>query len=208
MSKNDNLYDNFCDPSVKFQNEPRGFCYDLARKFIEDERQSDGEKWRTTDGTIKGILLLLLTWNFAAKETKKPNFQNIREVLIKTNPKLRQLEEVTIETVDGNNLNIIKDIFAEFRKLMGQTGASKALSLLNPRLFVMWDTEIRRRLRKSLIPGIKNGELPEHYIIFLEGIKNIIAKYKINEKILPGSFVAKKIDEFHYVHITMNKNAQ
>lgn len=206
MNKNDNLYDKFGDPSAEFQNEPRGFFYDLASKFIEDERQSGCEKWRTTDGTIKGILLLLFTWNFAAKETKKLNFQNVREVLIKTNPKLQQLEGVTVETVNDNNLNIIKDIFSEFQRLMGQTGASKALSLLNPHLFVMWDTKIRRRLNKSLIPRIKNGELPEQYIIFLKGIKNIIAKYKINEKILPGSFVAKKIDEFHYVHIIMNRN--
>jgi len=208
MNKNDDIYDNFHDPSAEFLNEPRAFCYDLAMQFINDERQSGDEEWRTTDDTIKGILLLVFTWNFAAKETKKLNFQNIRGLLKKTQLKLQQLEGVTIETANDNYWNTIKDIFSEFQKLMGQTGASKALSLLNPNLFVMWDTKIRRRLNKSLIPGIKNGELPEQYIIFLKGIKKIISNYKIKEKIPQGAFIAKKIDEFNYVHIVMNKNAK
>jgi hypothetical protein len=87
-----------------------------------------------------------------------------------------------------------------------QTGASKALSLLNPELFVMWDTKIRRRLNRSLIPGIRNGELSAQYVLFLKGIQQIIINYKIKEKIPHGESVAKKIDEFNYVKIIMKGN--
>jgi len=60
---------------------------------------------------------------------------------------------------------------------MVQTGASKALGLLNPELFVMWDTKIRKRLKKEHIKGIDNGETPENYLKFLYGIKYIIKEY-------------------------------
>ena len=88
---------------------------------------------------------------------------------------------------------------------MGQTGASKALSLLNPKLFVMWDTKIRRRLNKELIKGINNGKTPESYLRFLYGIKDIIEKYKIKDKLPRSAIVAKKIDEYNYVKIIMNR---
>jgi len=40
---------------------------------------------------------------------------------------------------------------------------------------------------------------------FLKGIKKIIEDYSIIEKLPHGSIVAKKIDEYHYVKIVMNK---
>lgn len=69
----------------------------------------------------------------------------------------------------------------------------------------MWDTAIRKRLKRGLIPGIMNGESGEYYMIFLKGIQNIIEKYRIAEKLPQNSVVAKKIDEYHYVRIVMNK---
>jgi hypothetical protein len=87
---------------------------------------------------------------------------------------------------------------------MGQTGASKALSLMNPDLFVMWDTKIRKRLNKCLIPNISNGEEDEHYITFLKGIKSLIDRYELARRIPPGASLAKKIDEFNYAKLIMN----
>jgi hypothetical protein len=81
---------------------------------------------------------------------------------------------------------------------MGQTGASKALSLLNPKLFVMWDTRIRNKLRKKIIPGIGNGEKAEYYINFLKGIQKIIHDHHLVSKIKKNDHIAKKIDEYHY----------
>jgi hypothetical protein len=69
----------------------------------------------------------------------------------------------------------------------------------------MWDTAIRARLNKDLIPGIMNGESGDHYVKFLSGIQNIIEEYRIAENLPPNSIVAKKIDEYHYVRIVMTK---
>lgn len=202
-AKKDTLYDEFYDPSRDFNREPRAFCYELATQFIAKAKETGKEKWYEDENTVKGILLLLFTWNFAAKKTKRLNFDNFGELLRETKDRLKSLEKYTIENADGKAWDIIKNVFENFKKLLGQTGASKALSLLNPHLFVMWDTAIRKRLKRHLIKGICNGEKPEHYIIFLKGIQKIIKDYRIREKLPPGSVIAKIVDEYNYVRIVM-----
>lgn len=202
----DKLYDEFYDPSQDFLFEPRAFCYDLATQFIDQAKKTAGENWYEDINTIKGVLLLLYTWNFAAKETKKLNFQNIGELIRNAKDDLKFLEKYSIRTADNGAWDVIKRVFAQFRNLLGQTGASKALGLLNPELFVMWDTAIRKRLKRELIPGIMNGESGEYYVIFLKGIQKIIEEYRIAEKLPQNSVVAKKVDEYNYVRIVMNKD--
>lgn len=205
MKAKDALYDKFYDPSQDFLQEPRAFCYDLATQFINQAKDNDINDWYNDTNTIKGILLLLFTWNFAAKETKKLNFRNVGQLIKNNKNELKILEKYSIETVDEHAWPLIKDVFGKFKMLLGQTGASKALSLLNPALFVMWDTRIRARLTKLLIPGIMNGKYPEHYVIFLKGIQKIIKEYHIKDKLPLGSIVAKKVDEYNYAKIIMNK---
>jgi hypothetical protein len=51
-----------------------------------------------------------------------------------------------------------------------------------------------------------NGESGEYYVIFLKGIQKIIEEYRIAEKLPQNSVVAKKVDEYNYVKIVMNKD--
>ena len=202
------FYKKFYDPTEKFKQEPRYFCYEIATELIK-KAQKMGKNWYEDENTLKGILLLLFCWNFAAKQTKKLKFENLKEVLVKCKKKLQFLEEYSIEDLNPNNKELkkaIEEVYKEFKNLMGQTGASKALSLLNPKLFVMWDTKIRRFL-KEFIKNIENGEKPEHYYNFLLGIKKIILEFNLQEKIPQNSIIAKKIDEYHYVEIVMKDNS-
>jgi len=66
----DKLYDGFYDPSQDFLGEPRAFCYELATQFINQAKETATGNWYEDINTIKGVLLLLYTWNFAAKETE------------------------------------------------------------------------------------------------------------------------------------------
>lgn len=200
----DKLYDEFYDPSQDFLHEPRAFCYDLATQFITQAKGISIEGWYEDINTIKGVLLLLYTWNFAAKETKKLNYQNVGHLIRITKNDLKFLEKYSIRTADNASWDAIKRVFDQFRNLLGQTGASKALSLLNPELFLMWDTAIRKRLKRQLIPGIMNGESGEYYVIFMKGIQKIIEEYHIAEKLSQNSVIAKKLDEYNYVRIVMN----
>jgi hypothetical protein len=204
----DKLYNEFYDPSHDFLCEPRAFCYDVATQLINEAKDVADKEWYVDINTIKGVLLLLYTWNFAAKKTKKLDFQNVSELISNTKDDLKFLEKYSIKTADKNVWEVISRVFDQFRNLLGQTGASKALSLLNPELFVMWDTEIRKRLKRQLITGIKNGERGKYYVIFLKRIQEIIEEYRIAEKLPPNSVVAKKIDEYHYVRIVMKKRVR
>jgi len=199
----DNLYEHFYDPTNNFKEEPRAFCYDLSQELISKAEIQNPSNWYTHEKTINAILLLLFCWNFASPITKKLKRQDINDLLKKTSKDLKILENKTILNFDKHDEKIIKNVYKEFKSILGQTGASKTLSLMNPKLFVMWDTKIRGRLRKSLINGIANGEKPEHYLKFLKGINCIIKRYNLENKVDQSSPIAKKIDEYNYVEIIM-----
>ncbi|HLA80378.1 MAG TPA: hypothetical protein VJP78_01930 [Thermoleophilia bacterium] len=199
----DRLYEEFYDPTDDFAKEPRAFCYDLASQLIAEAKRTARNDWLQDTNTVKGVLLLLFAWNFAAKETKRLNFENVGTLLRKAKPDLQFLEKYSITDADKKTWRHIKKTFEVFRSVCGQTGASKALGLLNPRLFVMWDTAIRSRLNKGLVPGIGNGQTGEQYVVFLKGVQRIIQKYKIAGKLPPDSIIAKKFDEYNYVRIVM-----
>lgn len=204
----DSLYSDFYDPSEDYQEEPRAFCYEVSSDLIKQAKDATGESWYGNDLTIKGILLLLFTWNFASPITKNLNFNSIRRLLGSTQERLLFLEKYSITTADGTAWNKTIPLFDEFSTVFGQTGASKALSLLNPKLFVMWDTRIRKELNKQLIRGIGNGETGESYVTFLKGIQRIIEDYKLESKLPPNSIIAKKIDEYHFVKFVMSKEVK
>jgi len=202
----DTIYNEFQDPTQQFLTEPRAFCYDLATQLISAAKDEAADNWYDHIKTTKAILLLLFTWNFAARETKKLKIEDVGNLIRKSRDQLKFLGQFSIESVDDSAWAVIETVFSSFKTLLGQTGASKALSLLNPQLFVMWDTAIRKRLKKELIPGIGNGEIPGNYVTFLKGVQRIIKEYRIPEKLPQGSIIAKKIDEYHYVRIIMQKN--
>lgn len=199
-----NLYKNFYDPTKRFKKiEPRAFCYDLAQELLKKSKDESTD-WYVSEKTIEGILLLLFCWNFAARKTKRLNKDNIRELLERCLNDLQRLKKISITDFDtrydSDDIKTIQRLYKEFKDELGQTGASKALSLLNPALFVMWDTKIRRELKK-IIKGISNGENPTNYINFLIGIRKIIDSENLEERINKNDFIAKKIDEYHYVEI-------
>lgn len=206
----DEFYKRFSDPTEEYQKETRSFCYDLARSLIKKARNNSTESWYTNNKVIQAIILLLFCWNFAAKETKNINMKNIRAILQKNKSLLEKLEKFTLLTFSDEEKPLIKKVFESFRDLLGQTGASKALSLLNPALFPMWDTAIRGELRSRkknhiLMRGIDNGQTGEQYIKFMIALKKYSTKYKFQSKLASNAIVAKKIDEYHYVKIVMNR---
>jgi hypothetical protein len=104
----DKLYDEFYDPSQNFLCEPRAFCYELASQFMNRAKEIAADNWYKDIDTVKGILLLLYTWNFAAKETKKLNFQNVGELICNTKNDLKFLEKYSIKTADNAVWDIIR----------------------------------------------------------------------------------------------------
>ena len=209
MHLNEQFYNDF--PTDKFEEEARYFCYELSRELIEKAQRESKNEWYVNENTVKAILLLLFCWNFAAKITKKLKTEVVADLLKKQTDNLKCLEQFSIMDDWESHTNQIKKVYADFKVVMGQTGASKALSLLNPKLFVMWDTGIRKFLSSKKadenlrMVGLANGEQPENYISFLIGIKEIIDCLNLHEKISDKNEIAKKIDEYHYVKLIMNR---
>jgi len=203
------FYNDFPKATFLFVKEPRAFCYELSQELIDRARRDSIDNWYRDNNTVKAILLLLFCWNFAARITKQLKIQDVVEILDKHRANLRSLEHFSIMDKWESESNKIKAIYTDFKKTFGQTGASKALSLLNPRLFVMWDTKIReflgnKRADKRLrINELGNGEEPESYLMFLKGIKNIIKELDLHERLENQNDIAKKIDEYHYVKLVM-----
>ena len=203
----DKIYKEFRDPTKKFYEvEHRAFCYDVATSFIMKARRKAKGKWLTHDSTVKGILLLLFAWNSAARVTKKLSPDKLKKAIGKVKSELGSIEAKKItDEMEASDWKKIEKIFDAFRKECGQTGASKALSLLNPGLFVMWDTGIREELRGTHIYGIGNGEDGKKYVRFLKGVQRIIRDNDLVSRLPKGSNIAKKFDEYNYVRIVKKK---
>lgn len=185
-----------------FVNEPRAFCYDLSLSLIDQAKEIDVESWYYHNKTIEGILLLLCCWNFAAQQTKKLTKPIIEDLLRTNKDNLKYLESYSILDFDKNAHQKILEVFGSFKIIFGQTGASKALSLLNTKLFIMWDTKIRKKLKiLDLVSRIGNGEKPEYYLQFMIDMKEVILRNGLRDLIEKAEDVAKKIDEFHFVKI-------
>jgi len=189
------MYKNFDKVCNKFNNEVRGCCYVHALRIIKEAKKS--KNFYLSEKTIDAIVILLFCWNFAAQITKKLTREKIRRVIIKSMPLLKKVEHCNITNLEKINKKDIIIIFNNFKHIFGQTGASKALNLLNPQFFVMWDTKIRQGMRKQ-IKGIKNGGSGKEYFIFLEGIQQIIIANHLTNYYKPNE-IAKRIDEYNYV---------
>lgn len=153
ISRSHRFYKNFYNPTPWFKVEPRDFCYYLALGFIRKARNAHPRSWHKDIRAANGILLLLFCWNFAARKTKKLTVNKVQDLLRRNIKALNHLECYSLKDIEGIDQRLITTVFSSFRATLGQTGATKALSLINPRLFVMWDTAIRKGTYKTRYNG-------------------------------------------------------
>ncbi|MCX8000517.1 MAG: hypothetical protein N3A69_16460 [Leptospiraceae bacterium] len=84
---------------------------------------------------------------------KKEMEKKIKKALRETEKDFCSLEKEKLETINLNDSSVakkIKKIFIHFSGIesIGVTGASKAIHLINPELFMMWDNEIRKNYHR------------------------------------------------------------
>jgi hypothetical protein len=134
----------------------------------------------------------------------------------------------TLNLNDNNVAEIIKNCFKVFseKKSIGNTGAAKALHLINPKVFMMWDDKIRKAYH-TVHPSYRKRKEPieECYLEFMkisqEIAKNVLEKVNYEElwknhlSFLDKNFVdafsfrepiTKMIDECNFVKFTKNIN--
>lgn len=171
---------------------------------IEDARD---QLWDRAQALIKSgfeieaYVLILATWNFARFRYFMKNFDlhKFHDVITKINPRFEKLESKQFKNIDFNNKVLIEDIkfiYNQLKQIAEQTGATKIMALKNSRLFIMWDTEIRRMYK------IDNRGTADDYIQFLTKMYDDFSTIRWNNKIKP---LAKAIDEYNYVRADRNR---
>jgi len=143
--------------------EPRDIAYVVCYKVISQDPKN-------TAYVLSGIRVFLQIWNAVyiqrlPQELKQSMEDEIRDAYSGCSDELASLSQQRLEDVDLTSAHIAEAIRKCFRyfaehETIGDTGASKALHILNPALFMMWDTKIREAYNK-LIPGELGTELLE-----------------------------------------------
>lgn len=131
---------------IFLQNESRDMVYKYAVRLARSKNR---------DEKLDGILLLLTSWNatyyryhpFSSDEL----IGRIKDLLNRTSRELRALHNKKLEDLNSEDFKKVESLFYCFWKndAVGCTGASKVLHLLEPQLFVMWDSEIKKYYHRN-----------------------------------------------------------
>ena len=111
---------------------------------------------------------------------------------------LRNIDFSNVDLENSRITDIIKSCFKKLRDVLGPTGISKVLHMCNPKLFIMWDKNIRE--------GYGVNENAQGYILFMKLThKELREALKTDDKrrlkgIVEGSrkTLTKLVDEYNY----------
>lgn len=199
----------------------------ISEKLMEASFEFDRREGRTdffklarnlikNDFEIEGYLLILATWNFASfryavKEFDIDSFTDTMQYLGKYFDSIQDQTIKTINLVDyKDDIKIIFDTLSNIKGI-SYTGAPKIMHLKNPAIFIMWDTYIRGEKPKKFYDylEIKSSGYWTYkkYLKNHDGYFNFLldmqVKFKDVEFNQSNKTMAKAIDEFNYVNITL-----
>ncbi len=182
------------------ENEVRGFIYPLA---LSERKHS----------VVNAILLLLWVWNADAyREIPRSKGQFLKDHKYELEEAIKWIaaECTALLTEDLRSINIrqhrnlILGCFKRFNQIerIGPTGTSKALHIINPHLFMLWDQYIRKAY------GCNSDAAPLDYLEFTQLMQ------RLSEDITPakwgsicgkcdGVSVPRLLDQYNYVRYTL-----
>ena len=174
------------------------------------------------DEKAAAVSVFLITWNNvwytvnpqgkeASKDLEK-HFSDLKKAISSTVTKIALFTGKDLMDVDLNDENVeftIKACFDTFKRVCGSTGASKALHILNPNLFIMWGRKIREAY------GVEDDS--NWYLKSLHKVKSILenviqeyaydndlsmdkARETLRQKL--GVSLIKALDEYNYLKYT------
>jgi len=165
---------------------------ELFEKTVGTFATLEPSRWQLYRMGLEAYLLILATWNFARFRYVMRTFKldAFGEAIEKTKPSFERLRDQSFATVDFDSIaEDVKKIYTRCKSLAEQTGAAKIMHFKSPRLFVMWDTEIRKRYR------IPNEGSAEDFLKFQKLMQSTFGHltWIDGDKTLP-----KAIDEFNF----------
>lgn len=185
------------------RNEPRGHIYFEALRQIS-------ESWGHPSGMAEGIGVLLHSWHLTFYRFGDFSRPLLEECIERNLRILSQFRGRDIVALSGGDEAQIKHLFNEFLDALkggsrrSPVAVAKALHLLAPSFFPLWDTDIALAY-DSWWAFSEFGDF--EYLAFCRKIKGIAEKVRHYECVAnptPDRSLLKMIDEYNYSKFTKN----
>lgn len=172
--------------------EPRGLFYRAATELVEFALSK-----KSSLSVAEALAVLLQTWNVSFYRFHgtfdERHFAAIEHVLAAHEEKILSFRQRTIETFGDQDRAFIEVLFQDFEAVLGAVGAAKALHLLAPRFFPLWDRAIAGAYGLSLR---RMGTNAPRYRAFMA-----VSKWQVEQlggEPRLGRNPIKALDEYNY----------
>jgi len=184
------------------KNERRNPMYKIAINLVSGS-------WPNSANVTDGLGVLLLTWNQAFYRYGSFDFNKLEQCIVTNTKKIESFRNRDIFSLEDSDEKDIIDLFDQFLDALKIDGGknngskspvsvSKALHLLAPNFFPLWDKEISKAYDCYYA---KNPDM--QYIKFCYIMKEIAIKMK-TYRLEQEKPVLKVIDEYNYSKFTKN----
>ena len=177
------------------ESEPRDLFYRAATELVGLALQEE-----TSLSLTEALAVLLQTWNrafYRFTPFDSRHLADLEHVVTTNQQELASLRERCIEGFSDEDATARERLFGDFEKVLGPVGASKALHLLAPRFFPLWDRAIAKAYGLALR---ERGKNTDRYHRFMEITKRqyeaLVGKHSTRQNLL------KLLDEYNYSHYT------
>jgi hypothetical protein len=182
------------------KHDTRGAMYKVATFLVS-------HFWGKPSDMADGLGVLLLTWNQAFYRYGTFDFDKLEECITENFQKIESFRNRDISSLSNSDEDVIKNLFNKFREALqidsgnvqgrkSPVSVAKALHLLAPDFFPLWDDKIARAYKCHYY---KNPA--EKYVSFCNITKDMADKVK-NCISRSDKTLIKLIDEYNYSKYT------
>jgi hypothetical protein len=174
--------------------EPRDLFYQVAIELLDLSI-----KKKTKVSVSEAVAVLLQTWNnahYRYHPFTPQHFSDIEQLITKWDA-LARFRNRSITDIQDQDKTKVEEVFCEFEKVLYPVGTAKAMHLLAPRFFPIWD----RAIAKSYgIPLRSVGKNASAYFGFMLETKRQVDN--LGGEVAIGRNPLKAIDEFNFCVFT------
>jgi hypothetical protein len=177
------------------ESEPRDLFYRAATELMGLALRGE-----TSLSVTEALAVLLQTWNrtfyrFTPFDAK--HFSDLDLAVTRHKEELAILRGRSIERYSEEDRTLLREVFADFEEVLGPVGAAKALHLLAPGFFPLWDRAIASAYGLPMRPRGKNADRYRRFMRITQ----------MQYEVLPGvqdvkPNPLKALDEYNYCKYT------
>ena len=169
--------------------------------------------WRDPSKMTEGLGVLLLTWNQAFYRYGYLDFDKLENCISENLETIKNFRSRKIFSLKDSDKEVIKTLFVAFlgalkiktkknrKEKVTPVGVAKALHLLAPEFFPLWDNKIAQKYHCSF----NRNNAPRKYVDFCRAIRDVAGEVKSYQNLPKDSrTLVKLIDEYNYSKYTKN----